>query len=280
MPVLLALGAALCWGTGDFLGGVASRRGGNVHSVTFGAQATGFATFIPIALVFGGSMTLADSLWALASGMSSGMAIFSLYYGFTKTHTGVVAPTAAILTAGIPALFGLITGNELSTLQLAGIGIALVAIWLISRAGTTATPFDANVGLGVVFGLAAGLLFGLMFIGLDQLGDDSAVQAVLPLRLGGAIAISAVSLIQRLPMRPARSLILLIAGSGFIGSLGNLAFIISTADGELAIVSVVASLFPAATVGLAYLFLGERLSRAQLIGVAAALLAVALVSSA
>ena len=77
-----------------------------------------------------------------------------------------------------------------------GIGIALVAIWLISRAGTTATPFDANVGLGVAFGLAAGILFGLMFIGLDQLSDDevkkeldrAAVRVVSDLDLSGDVS--------------------------------------------------------------------------------------------
>ena len=280
MPVLFALGAAVCWGTGDFLGGVASRRGGQVNAVTFGAQIAGFASFVPVAFVLGGTITAADIWWAFGSGMSSGVAIFLLYFGFTKTHTGVVAPTAAILTAGIPALFGLITGEDLTSVQLTGIGVALVAIWLISRPGTTASPFDANVQLGILFGLGAGICFGLMFIGLDQLTDDSAVIAVLPLRFGGVIAIGLISLVRRVSVRPAPSLLVLIVGSGFIGSLGNLAFIVSTAEGDLAIVSVVGSLFPAATVGLAYLFLGERLSRAQLVGVAAALMAVALVSSA
>ncbi|NND04181.1 MAG: DMT family transporter [Acidimicrobiia bacterium] len=279
MSVLLALGAALAWGTGDFLGGVAARRGGQVNAVTLGAQVTGFVSFIPIALLLGGSMTVPDLWWALGSGVSSGIAIFLLYYGFTKTHTGVVAPTAAIFTAGIPALFGLITGENLAVAQTVGIGVALVAIWLISRPGTTATSFDANVRLGVLYGLGAGIGFGMMFIGLDQLTDDSTVLAVLPLRFGGVVAMLAVSLFRRLPMVPARSVIGLIAGSGFIGSVGNLSFIASTTDGNLAIVSVVASLFPAATVGLAYVFLGERLIKTQLIGVAAALTAVVLVSS-
>ncbi|MGI9609015.1 MAG: EamA family transporter [Acidimicrobiia bacterium] len=280
MPVLLALGAALSWGTADFLGGLAARRGGQVNAVTLGAQTTGLVSFIPIALLIGGSMTMVDFWWALGCGCSAGLAIFLLYYGFTKTHTGVVAPTAAILTAGIPALFGLITGEDLTQVQLAGIGVALVAIWLISRPGTTATTFDTNVRLGVVFGLGAGIGFGLMFIGLDQLTDDSTALAVLPLRLGGVLVMLIVSAVGRLPIVPPRSLILLIAGSGFIGSVGNLSFIASTADGSLAIVSVVASLFPAATVGLAYLFVGERLNKVQLVGVIAALTAVALVSSA
>ena len=280
MSVLLALAAALCWGTGDFFGGVASRRGGQVNAVALGAQIAGFVSFIPIALFFGGSMTLADFWWALVSGASAGAAIFMLYFGFTKTHTGVVAPTAAILTAGIPALFGLVTGDNLTPLQLTGIAVALAAIWLISRPGRTTSLFDSNVRAGILFGLTAGVLFGFMFIGLDQLTDDSAVLSVLPLRFGGVLAILLISALRRVVMRPERAIVPQIIASGFIGSMGNLAFILSTASGALAIVAVVASLFPAATVGLAYLFLGERLSRSQLTGVVAALIAVALVSSA
>ena len=128
--------------------------------------------------------------------------------------------------------------------------------------------------------LTAGVVFGFMFIGLDQLTDDSAVLSVLPLRFGGVLAILLISALRRVVMRPERAIVPQIIASGFIGSMGNLAFILSTASGALAIVAVVASLFPAATVGLAYLFLGERLSRSQLTGVVAALIAVALVSSA
>ena len=279
MPILLALGAAASWGTADFLGGVAARRGGKVNALTFATQTTGLLSFIPVAVVIGGTLTVADFWWALGGGIGSGTAIFLLYTGFSKAHTGVVAPTAAVLTAGIPVIFGLATGEELAAVQTVGIGTALVAIWLISRSGTAATHFDANTRLGIAYGLMAGVGFALMFIALDQLTDDSAAWAVLPLRLGGVVAMLVMSLVRRLPIIPVRSVWLLILGSGFIGSLGNLAFIVATSRGDLAVVAVVASLFPAATIALAFLFLSERLRRTQLIGVFAALAAVALVSA-
>lgn len=279
MPILLALGAALSWGTSDFLGGVAARKGGRVNALTLGTQTTGLIAFVPIAVLVGGTLTVDDFWWALAGGLSSGTAIFLLYIGFTKSHTGVVAPTAAILTAGIPALFGLMTGETLTATQAIGIVVALLAIWLISKPGRLESHFDAEVRLGILYGLLAGIGFALMFIALDQLTEDSAAWAVLPLRLGGVIAMLTISVVRRLPLLADRSVWPLVLGSGFIGSLGNLSFIVATSLGELSIVAVVASLFPAATVALAYTFLGERLSRVQLVGVVAALAAVALVSS-
>lgn len=279
MPVLLALAAAVCWGTADFLGGVGSRRGGRVNALTLGAQTTGLITFIPVALLVGGTLTVADFWWSLGAGMSAGTAVFFLYIGFTKSHTGVVAPTAAILTAGVPVAFGVATGERLNWAQTVGIIAGLAAIWLISRSGRGASEYDANTPLGIVYGLGAGLGFALMFIFLDQLSDGSAALAVLPLRLGGVVAMLAVSAVRRLPIVPRREVWWLVVWSGFVGSVGNLAFIVATGLGQLSIVAVVGSLFPAATVTLAYLFMGERLRPLQRIGVVAALGAVALVST-
>lgn len=278
MAVLLALSAALSWGTSDFLGGVASRRGGRVNAVTLGTQTTGLLAFVPIAVMIEGSLTVADFWWALLGGMSAGTAIYLLYIGFTKSHTGVIAPIAAIGTAAIPALFGLATGETLQPWQAVGVLLGLTAIWLISRPGEVHLS-DYDTRSGVAYGVAAGIGFALMFITLDQLSADSGAWGVLPLRLGGVVMMLAVTTVRRLPMLADRAVWWLILASGFIGSLGNLAFIVATRNGNLSIVSVVSSLFPAATVGLAFLLLHERLGRVQLIGVGAALAAIALVSA-
>ncbi len=279
MPVLLALSAALSWGTSDFLGGVASRRGGRVNAVTLGTQATGLVTFVPVVFLVEGRLTVADFWWALFGGMSSGGAIYMLYIGFTKSATGVVAPIAAIGTAAIPALFGLLRGESLSFSQAVGVLLGLAAIWLISRPGKLPSFGDAPVQIGVFYGMAAGFGFAFMFIALDQLTPDSGAWGVLPLRLGGVVLMVLVSRLRGLPIIAVRSVWPLVIGSGFVGSMGNLAFIVATRLGNLSVVAVVASLFPAATVALAFIFLAERLRRVQLVGVGAALTAVALVSA-
>lgn len=279
MPVLLALGAALSWGTSDFLGGVAARRAGNVNAIALGTQSMGLLAFIPVALVVGGTLTWADFWWALAGGTSAGTAVYLLYVGFTKSHTGVVAPIAAIGTAAIPALFGLLSGETMAEIQALGVLLGLLAIWLISRPGKMPSLLDEQTSTGIIYGVGAGIGFAMMFIALDQLSADSGAWGVLPLRLGAVAIMLLVSLVRRLPMLADRAVWPFILASGVIGSTGQLAFIVATRDGTLSIVAVVASLFPAATVALAYVFLSERLGRLQLVGVAAALTAIALVSA-
>ena len=279
MPVLLALAAALAWGTSDFLGGVAARRGDQTNAITLGTQATGLLTFVPVAMFVGGRLTAADFWWALAGGASAGLAIYLLYVGFTKSHTGVVAPIAAIGTAAIPAAFGLASGETLTPIQSAGVALGLIAIFLISRSGEEAPTADFHTRIGVGYGIAAGIGFALMFIAVDQLTPDSGGWGVLPLRLGGVLVMLSLALIRKVPLLATRSVWGWIVASGFLGSMGNLAFIVATRDGALSVVSIVASLFPAATVALAYIFFGERLRLIQRIGVGAALTAIALISA-
>ena len=279
MPVLLALSAAVSWGTADFLGGFASRRGGRVNAVAIAVQFAGLLSIAVIAPFAGGRLTLADFVWSLLAGIASGLALFSMYVGFTKSHTGVVAPIAAVGTGLIPVLFGLSTGDELSPFQTVGVPLGLVAIWLVSRPNPPTAASEYQSGAGVIYGVAAECGYGSMFIALDQLTAESGAWGAVPVRAGGLLTVLAITGLRRLPMVPVGPVWPMILGSGLLGSTGYLAFIIAARLGDLTIVAVVSSLFPAATVVLAYLFLHERLRRVQQIGVIAALIAVALVSA-
>jgi len=278
MPVLLALAAAVSWGTSDFFGGLAARRG-RVNAVALGTQAAGLVTFVPVVFIMSGRLTAADFWWSFFGGFGTGYGLFLLYTGFTKSRTGVVAPIAAVATAAVPAIFGLATGESLSFRQAVGGLLALTAIWLVSRRDPGANAQDRSASLGVLYGAGAGLGFAFFFIAIDQLSEGSGAWGVLPTRLGGIVIMLIVAAIGRLPVSPPTLAVPTILLSGLIGSIGNLFFIVATRLGDLAVVAVVAALFPAATVTLAYFFLAERLNRWQRTGVAVALAAVALVSA-
>ncbi|MDJ0357592.1 EamA family transporter [Paenarthrobacter sp. PH39-S1] len=67
---------------------------------------------------------------------------------------------------------------------------------------------------------------------------------------------------------------------GVLDTAANLAFTVATLNGSLPVVAVLSSLFPMVTVALAYLRLHERLTRAQLVGIAVAVTGVLLIVSA
>jgi drug/metabolite transporter (DMT)-like permease len=69
-----------------------------------------------------------------------------------------------------------------------------------------------------------------------------------------------------------------VIGCGLLDVTANVLFAQATADGSAAVVAVLGSLYPLGTVLLARAWLGERLSRSQGAGVAAAMAGVALIA--
>ena len=267
----VALAAALSWGTGDFFGGLAARRG-RVLAVAFTSQTAGLLVALVIAPLLGGEPTRADLAWGFLAGFFGGFGLLTLYEGMA-----VVAPVAALGTAVFPAAVGFASGDRLTGLEMSGVVVALFAIWLLSQ-----TPDDelrGTVTASVFSGLLAGVGFGGLLIGLAQLTDDAGFLPLIPTRLAGALVLVALAGARRRTLRvPTRTLTTVIA-SGAFAVIGNGLFIVAAQEGPLALLGVVASLFPAATVILARAVLHERLPPVRVAGLSVAAVAVAMISA-
>jgi drug/metabolite transporter (DMT)-like permease len=126
--------------------------------------------------------------------------------------------------------------------------------------------------------MLAGLGFGALLICLSLAPESSGVWALVPARAAGGIALVVVALGLRRGFLPTRRSLVPGIGAGALTVFGNAAFIIATTKGSLAVVSVLAAMFPAATVILARIVLGERIPRRRRVGLALALVAVGLVA--
>ena len=117
MVTILALAAAVLYGTADFLGGVASRRA-SVFAVLATTVPAGAVVVIVVALlgqapwlggVFGagpGSPTAFGGWgafgWAAASGVCGAVGLIAFYAGFAAAPISTVAPVAALVSAVLP----------------------------------------------------------------------------------------------------------------------------------------------------------------------------------
>jgi drug/metabolite transporter (DMT)-like permease len=298
MSVLLGLLAAATYGSSDFLAGLASRRLPAIV-VTAGAQALCLLVgLIAVAFYPGGGMSGTVLLWGAASGLGSAGGTFALYRGLGGGEMSVVATLSGLLTAVIPVIVGLATGDSLSALAAIGIVAAIPAIGLVSWTGGS----GGAGGTGAIWGILAGLGFGLLFVGYDRAGSDSGAwplvvaegvatlltvgPALLTLRgreatRGAAAAGEAARedpvVVGDRAASDRRSLGLLVA-AGLLAGAANLSFIIANHHGELAVVAVLTALYPGFTVLLARVVLGERWSAAQKVGLVTALFATFLVS--
>lgn len=277
MAVLLALLSALAWGAADFSGGLGS-RGLGAPRVTVATQALGLITAgVAVLLVPGVGPRTSALEWGALGGVGSALGTFSLYHGLAVGRMTVVATLSGVLTAVVPVIVGLALGNTLGLGAALGIAIAIPAILLVSWRPEPHGEHPA--GAGVRYGVLAGLGFGLLFVALDQAGTRSGAWPLIPGQLVSVLLIVPFALRGlRQGAAPARGPVLLALVAGILSGAANLLFLAATGRGELAIVAVLSALYPAITVLLARVVLAEHWSRSQVVGLAAAVLAVVLVS--
>ena len=275
--LVLALAASVTWGVGDFLGGVAARRVA-VATVLAASLAAGFVFVALIVAVDGeGPPSAGDLLQAAAAGVAGAVGLAGLYRGMAVGAMGVVAPVSAV-AALVPFVVGLGQGERPSALQLAGVAAALAGVALVSREpGTKHSGSGRAAGVGLALVGAGG--FGLYFVLMDAAAAESATWAVLFARGAAVILAAGAAVALRAPLVPPRSLLPMIAFVGLFDVAANVLFGLATSRGLVSVVSVLASLYPVITVALAWAVLGERISRVQRVGAAAALGGAALITA-
>lgn len=282
MPYLLALGAGLFFGGADFLGGLAARRISTIITVAV-SQCTGFLVLLVVTpLLPDASPSREDLLWGAAAGLSGGMGVALLYRALAIGTMAIVAPITAVCAVTVPVLIAVVLGERPTLLATAGIVLAIVAIALVSQGQAAAAPdapphADRPSTAAISIALMSGLAFGVFFFAFAQTGADAGLWPLLVARALSTtlFTITAVVTAQSLRMTP--HVLGIVVASGLIDMLANVFYLLASRGVPLSVVATLASLYPASTVLLARLFLAERLTRRQSVGVVCALVAVLLI---
>ena len=277
MAVFLALAGAVVVGSGDFLGGLAARHG-RVLAVVLWVHLVGIGAMAILGPAIGGDPATADFLWGAAAGAAGSLGVVALYHGFATSRVGVVAPISAVVAAGLPVLWGVADGERPGAIVVVGLAIGVAAIALISRPAPTDVASGTIAG-GVVRGLAAGVAFGALFIFFGQVGDDAGAWPVLPARAAGTAVMLGVIAARRDALVPAPGARPVVALAGITAAGGTALFVLAFQEGLLSVVSVLTSMYPAASVAWARVVFGERLTPVQWVGVVTALVAVGLIAT-
>jgi drug/metabolite transporter (DMT)-like permease len=293
LAIMLALAAAAGFGGSDFAAGLAA-RGASVIRVTLVAEATaGGLGLLIVPWVSARTPSPAAAAWGTAAGISGVCGAMALYLGFRHAAFSVASSLSAVGSAALSVLAGLLLGERPGGLVLAGIALALPAIAAVSASpgGPPPDPGEdpapgaraahAATGrhlAGVAYGLAAGAGFALYFVGLDKAGPGSGLWPVLVAQLAAlAVAVGAGAVTRQLRPPPA-PVIPLAAATGVAGVAGTACFFAATHAGLLAVTAVITSLYPAVTIMLARMLLGERLTPVRLAGLGLAAASVALIA--
>ena len=274
----LSLASAFSYGVSDFLGGTQSRRL-PVLAVLAVSQPVGLLLSLAIVPILGADPISSGKLAiAAAAGVSAAVGLGIFYSAMAMGTISVVAPIAA-LGVMVPVAVGLARGEQPGEVQLAGLLVTTLGVVILSyEERADAEPATRR---SVVLAALSGLAFGLFFTGLDiaSEGADHPGWAVVAVRVGG-VAVIAVGLVAlRPPLGGIPAAIGVLVAVGAFDILGNSLFAIASNEGLLPVVAVGGSVYPAFTIALAHVVLGERLTRPQQMGVSLALAGVILIAA-
>jgi drug/metabolite transporter (DMT)-like permease len=273
----LAVISSITYGAADFFGGLATRRS-NTFSVVVWSQFTGLVLVL-IALPFlpPSSPTTIDFAWGLASGLAGGIGVALLYRGFAIGMMSVVAPVTAVCSVIIPLIVGIALGERPSMLALVGVALAIVAIILVSQTGEVEA--GKRVSAGVPIAVASGIAIGIFLVFLARTGPSAGMWPLVAARAMSVALFTALGVIARTQLKPSRTAVPIIVAGGALDMLANILYLLAVRQGPLSIVATLTSLYPASTIILARVVLGERLRFLQQMGVVCAGVAIVLIVS-
>src|SRR6202023_2400303 len=245
--VLLALAASLSWGVGDFIGGFKTRRLG-AFAVLFISQPPTLLLIAAIVIIRG--VPFVPGPWIAAGVIAGLVGLVGLSAAYRGMAIGVVSVVSTIAATGpvVPIVVGLVLGERPSLLQFGGIvvtlaGIALLAFDRRPQAGGKLVP-------GVGLALLAALAFGVFLVAIRYASRPDPVWGVLATRTGSVSALLVLGLVFRSRIKVGTTDVPSLFAIGVLDVSADVFFAVATTVGLLSIVSLLSSVYPAATATL------------------------------
>lgn len=238
--------------------------------VTFWSQLVGFILVLVLApLVPSDGLTSRALAAGALGGIAGAVGVICLYQALSIGTMSVVSPITAVVAAAVPVVAGLIDGERLGPLAIGGILLGLTAVALVSAQGQRGDVASRAVVLAVT----AGVSFGLFYVALARSGDDAGIWPLVAARPASLVLAGALILRSRTPLAITGSNRAVAAGAGVLDMSANALFLLASTRGQLAVVGVIASLYPLSTVALARIIDSERLRPIQWAGLVLAVVA-------
>ncbi|MGH9773712.1 MAG: EamA family transporter [Candidatus Acidiferrales bacterium] len=294
MGLTLGLAAGLTWGVADFTARFASRRAGS-YRTSFFMQLTGLMALSVYFCTTGGwsqfrigSAGWQPWAWAIAGGILNAGCSLAFYRSLETGVLAIVAPISSSYPA-LTLLLSVWSGEKMTALRLAGVFVILAGVIFASTsfqngaatAGAVPGGHHVHLSRGVGWAIAACLGFGVMFwlLGFHVIPALGGFVSVWVVRGMTFLTLGFAAVPARQSLRlPGASVFWMIAAVGIMDTAAFVFNNLGLTSGDVAVVTVLASLFGAVTVFLAWIFLRERLERNQWLGILLIFLGIVFVS--
>ena len=271
MGIFFAFLSSIFWGFGGFFAGQASRRGSLLPTLTLDIF-IGLFLVVPLAFSIADTFTWRDFLIGGLAGLFGMSGAAFLYAGMKKAAYVTVIPVSGVAGALFPVLWGLVDGDSLSILQIAGILVGLISIALAS--GVSLQTFKGPIA-GLRDGILAGLGFGGFYIVIENTSNDTEPWGAVASRLFPLLILIFILFLIKDKPKPSKEAFPFIVGSGLSNACASTCFLLAVNRGLLSVTSLLSALYPAITVVLAHFLIKEKMTRTQVFGVLAAIFSMA-----
>ncbi len=281
MTALIALASALIIGGADYAGGAATRRDNELPVTTLVQFASG-VTAIGLALIVSStSVTTADAVAGGIAGVSGVFSFAAFYRALSMGAMGVVAPLTAVIGAVIPATVSIARGEVLTATTAMGLSLAVVAVALVARRPSQPREERAQRTISIQtigFAVVAGIGFSVFYLALAQTSSEAGLWPLVIARVVSVPVVAGASLLLNRRVLPVPSVRRIAVLGGVAEMVANVLILVALQRGPVAVASVFGAFYPVSTAVLAFLLLGERLARVQIIGAVLAVAALPLVA--
>jgi drug/metabolite transporter (DMT)-like permease len=277
MAIMLALGSCVAWGVSDYIAGLEGRRL-TVLSVALGSNCAGLIFLVFLVILRGEPLDPDRSfLPACAGGALTATGILALYRALAIGPMTITSPISAT-AAAVPVLAGVAIGETAAGWQWLGVTAAIGGVVLAARPAQLAETVSRSLS-GPATALMAAVLLGSAFVVIDQASESDVLWTATMVHAAELATLAIVLWVSGASLDLPFPDIHAVAALGVLGAIGQAFFIWAASMGYVAIVGVLASLYPVTTVMLAQSIGRERVSRGQGSGVALALLGVVFISA-
>ena len=266
MSLSLGLLAALCWGVHDICVRYVSQRTG-IMAAIFTVLCFGALLLAPICVYFGNWEDLTNPALKRAS-LSGGLfalAAVGLYQAFAIGPVRLVAPIIGsypILSVGLAAW----SGEDISALHVVAVLAIVFGITVVAKGDTENSQGAQRQAILWATASAIGF-FGSFAAGQAAAALGAELPIILLTRLAGIFTICCIALPYQVNLRSSIAQLPLLAAMGALDAVALAVVIYAGTQTFATFASVTASVFGLVTIILAWVFLKEKITTKQWMGV-------------
>lgn len=282
MAVVYTLLNALAISMSNVLGGESAKRLPLVVVVAISGPTTIVLALI-LALVMPGAPSQPGFWIGFLAGLFGGSGLPVAYRAFAHGPAGIVGAVLAVVGAAWLTVAGAVTGEAITPIRLAGLVLCMLAILLV-----TYRPRVDGVRpsmRGPLLAIVAGTLFTGFIVTMNTAPQADGLWPIVGARLGvttvALVMVTAVLLRTRgrlLTDRLTGWHLLFPVATGVSDILGNLFLVLALQTADLVLLAILSPAAPVFTAIIGRVFLGERMTRWQILGLVVASAALILAS--